>query len=58
MCASAYSEEQIKRYLDILHNYTNQTVDDGYRKPKCCNCQRSDCFLFIQVIKFAIPVVA
>ena len=44
MCASTYSEEQIKRYLDILHNYSNQTVEDGDRKPKCCNCQRSDCF--------------
>ena len=46
-----YTEEQIKRYLDILHNYgtqrswvnyTNQTVES--RKTKCCNCQRSDCF--------------
>ena len=44
MCASTYSEEQIKRYLEILHNYSNQTVEDGDRKPKCCNCQKSDCF--------------
>ena len=44
MCASTYSEEKIKRYLEILHNYTNQTVEDGDRKPKCWNCQRSDCF--------------
>ena len=43
MCASTYSEEKIKRYLDILHNYNKQTVEDGGRQPKCCNCQ-SDCF--------------
>ena len=40
----SYTEEQIKKYLDILHNYTNQTVEDGDRKAKCINCQRSDCF--------------
>ena len=38
-----YTEEQIKRYLEILHNYTNQTVEDGGRKVRCWNCQ-SDCF--------------
>ena len=41
-----YTEEQIKQYLDILHNYTNKTDEDGDRKAKCWNCQRSDCFSF------------
>ena len=42
-----YSEEEIKRYLGILHNYTKQTVavpSEVSRKPKCKNCQRDDCF--------------
>ena len=42
-----YSEEQIKRYLEILHNYTKKTVavpSEASRKPKCKNCQRDDCF--------------
>ena len=39
-----YTEEQIKRYLNILHNYTNQTVEyDEVKRVKCKNCQ-SDCF--------------
>ena len=37
-----YTEEQMKRYLDILHNYTNQTL--GSSQLKCINCQRSNCF--------------
>ena len=40
----SYTEEQIKKYLDILHNYTNKTVEDGDKKTKCINCQRRDCF--------------
>ena len=45
-----YSEEQIKRYLEILHNYTNPSVEksneasEASRKSKCWNCQRDDCF--------------
>ena len=37
----SYTEEEIKKYLVILHNYTNQTEES--KKPKCKNCQ-SDCF--------------
>ena len=37
-----YTEEQMKRYLNILHNYTNQTLESS--QLKCINCQRSDCF--------------
>ena len=41
----SYAEEQIKKYLDILHNYKNKTVEDSeVKKVKCCNCQESDCF--------------
>ena len=42
-----YSEEEIKRYLDILNKYTKQTVavpNEVSKKPKCRNCQRDDCF--------------
>ena len=41
----SYAEEQIKKYLDILHNYKNKTVEDSeVKKVKCKNCQESDCF--------------
>ena len=39
-----YTEEQIKQYLKILHNYTKQTVGEENRKVKCWNCQNSECF--------------
>ena len=42
-----YSEEQIKRYLEILHNYNNPSVEkvsEASRKTKCSYCQRDDCF--------------
>ena len=40
-----YTEEEIKEYLDILHNYKNKTVEDSeVKKVKCKNCQESDCF--------------
>ena len=37
-----YTKEEIKKYLDILHNYTRQKEESN--KPKCKNCQESDCF--------------
>ena len=43
----SYTEEQIKQYLDILHNYTKQPVEGEAglsKKAKCCNCQNSECF--------------
>ena len=36
-----YTEEQIKKYLDILHNYSNQ---QDITVAGCKNCQRDDCF--------------
>ena len=39
-----YTEDQIKQYLDILHNYTKQPVEEISIKSKCCNCQNSECF--------------
>ena len=40
--------EEIKKYLDILHNYSNQqdiTVAGGAGgATPCWNCQRDDCF--------------
>ena len=42
-----YTEEEIKRYLEILHSYTNPSVEEVSevsRKVKCWNCQRDDCF--------------
>ena len=45
----SYTEEQIKKYLEILHNYTKQPVGgeadmDVSKIAKCCNCKNSDCF--------------
>ena len=41
-----YTEEQIKQYLEILHKYTKQTVEDAgaSRRAKCWNCHNSECF--------------
>ena len=42
----SYTENQIKQYLDILHNYTKKPVEDVdvSRKAKCWNCQNIDFF--------------
>ena len=39
-----YTKEQVKKYLDILHNYTKPPEEELSRKSKCWNCQRDDCF--------------
>ena len=47
-----YTEEQIKQYLEILHNYTKQTDPplrvvedaDASRRARCWNCYNSECF--------------
>ena len=39
-----YTEEEIKKYLETLHNYTSKPVEEVSIKAKCCNCQNSECF--------------
>ena len=34
-----YSEDQIKKYLEILHNYTKNFTDESNLKAKCLNCE-------------------
>ena len=41
-----YTEDQIKKYLEILHNYTKKPVEELSRKTKCWNCQNTE-FFFI-----------
>ena len=45
----SYTEDQIKKYLEILDNYTKQPVEgeadmDMSKKAKGCNCKNSECF--------------
>ena len=37
-----YSEEEIKRYLEILHNYTKPPEEEPSRISKCWNCKETD----------------
>ena len=39
-----YTEEEIKKYLDILHNYTSKPEEEVSEKSKCSNCQNSEFF--------------
>ena len=39
----SYTEDQIQKYLEILHKYTKKPVEKVI-KNKCCNCQNSECF--------------
>ena len=40
----SYSEEEIKKYLDILHNYTSQPVKEVSEKAQCSNCSNTEFF--------------
>ena len=52
-----YTEDQIKKYLEILNNYTSKPVEEISIKAKCCNCQNSECFtIYHLVIKSVITV--
>ena len=42
-----YTEEEIKKYIDILHNYTSKPEEEVSRKAKCSNCQNSECFTIV-----------
>ena len=39
-----YSEDQIKKYLEILHNYTKNLSDEPNLKAKCLNCENRTSF--------------
>ena len=53
----SYSEEQIKRYLEILHNYTKPKTEES-KKPNAEIAKEMIVFLFTQDLKFANLVVA
>ena len=38
----SYSEEEIKKYLKILHNYTRPPEEETGRKTRCWNCKETD----------------
>ena len=40
----SYTEEKIKKYLEILHDYTSKPEEEVNVKSKGCNCQNSECF--------------
>ena len=42
----SYTEDQIKNYLEILHNYTSKPIEeiDVSKKSKCSNCENSTSF--------------
>ena len=39
-----YTEEEIKKYLEILHNYTSKPVEEVNVKAKCSNCENTESF--------------
>ena len=40
-----YTEDQIKQYLEILHNYTKRPIEEeNTRRGRCWNCHNSECF--------------
>ena len=39
-----YTKEEIKKYLDILHNYTSQPVEEFSEKAQCSNCTNTKFF--------------
>ena len=41
-----YSEEEIQRYINILHNLTKPPEKETGQKTRCWNCQRDDCFYY------------
>ena len=38
----SYSEDEIKKYLDIIHNFTKSIEKETDRKTRCWNCKESD----------------
>ena len=40
----SYTEDQIKKYLEILHNYTSKPIEEVNLKAKCRNCENRESF--------------
>ena len=40
----SYTEDQIKKYLEILHNYTSKPIEESNLKAKCSNCENRESF--------------
>ena len=38
----SYSDDEIKKYLDIIHNFTKSPKNETDRKISCLNCQESE----------------
>ena len=38
----SYSEDEIKKYLDIIHNFTKSPKKETDRKTRCWNCKETD----------------
>ena len=39
-----YSEDQIKKYLELLHNYTKNFTEESNLTAKCTNCENRESF--------------
>ena len=39
-----YSDEEIKKYMNILNKYTKTPEEESSKKTQCWNCKRDDCF--------------
>ena len=48
---SPLSEDQIKKYLEILHNYTKNNLDEPKMQSQCSNCENSENFAIYQGYK-------
>ena len=40
----SYTEDQIKKYQEISHNYTSNSPAEVNLKAKCCSCENSTSF--------------
>ena len=38
----SYSDDEIKKYLDIIHNFTKSLKNETDRKISCLNCQETE----------------
>ena len=38
------TEDQIEKYLEILHNYTSKHIEEVNLKNKCSNCENRESF--------------